>query len=80
MARFYAGVDSRCAAWTGTIDLPDVTYYLGHETLIAREDDRAVMGWQRNIFAFMVRNSARMSNYFHLPPDQTVEIGRTVAI
>jgi KUP system potassium uptake protein len=70
----------RCAAWTGAIDLTDITYYIGHETLIAREDDLAITAWQRAIFVFMVRNSARMSNYFHLPPDQTVEIGRTVAI
>ncbi len=71
---------SRCADTTGPIDLMDLTYYLGHETLVAREDARAMMAWQRNIFAFMIRNTARMSNYFHLPPDQTVEIGRTVAI
>jgi KUP system potassium uptake protein len=74
------GAISSCAAVTGGIDLSDVTYYVGHETLAAREDDRAIMAWQRHIFAFMVRNSARMSDYFHLPPDQTVAIGRTVAI
>ena len=69
-----------CAPWAGAMDLADVTYYLGHETLIAREDGRAMAPWQRNIFGFMARNSARMSNFLHLPPDQTVEIGRTVAI
>jgi KUP system potassium uptake protein len=70
----------QCAATVGAIDLADVTYYVGHETLAARDDDRAIMAWQRGIFGFMVRNSARMSDYFHLPPDQTVSIGRTVAI
>ncbi len=69
-----------CADTTGAVDLADVTYYVGHETLAAREDARAIMAWQRHIFAFMVRNSARMSDYFRLPPDQTVGIGRTVAI
>ena len=71
---------SGCAHSTVTIDLPDVTYYLGHETLVEREDSPAIMAWQRHSFGFMVRNSARASNYFRLPPDQTVEIGRTVAI
>jgi len=71
---------SQCATVTEKIDLSDVTYYVGRETLIAREDDSALMAWQRHIFAFMVRNSARMVDYFHLPPDQTIEVGRTVAI
>jgi KUP system potassium uptake protein len=74
------GAIARCAQITGAIDPDDVTYYVGYETLTAREDDRAIMAWQRHIYAFMVRNSARMSDYFHLPPDQTVAIGRTVAI
>ncbi|HLZ79286.1 MAG TPA: KUP/HAK/KT family potassium transporter [Sphingomonas sp.] len=71
---------SGCAARAGTVAPSDVTYYLGHETLVERDDDRAIMAWQRYIFAFMVRNSARATNYFRLPADETVEIGRTVAI
>jgi len=68
------------ASWMGAINVPDATYYVGHETLVARKDGSAISGWQRYVFAFMVRNSARTSDFFHLPPDQTVEIGRTVAI
>lgn len=70
----------RCAATIGGIALSDVIYYIGHETLIPAQGEHAIMAWQRHVFAFMVRNSARMSDYFRLPPDQTVEIGRTVAI
>jgi KUP system potassium uptake protein len=69
-----------CAPATGAVDLADVTYYIGHETLVEREGARKIMAWYRQMFAFMVRNSARASNYFRLPADQTVEIGRTVAI
>jgi KUP system potassium uptake protein len=73
-------VVGQCANTAGAIDLSDVTYYVGHETLIARDDASALMAWQRHMFAFMVRNSARMADYFHLPTDQTVEVGRTIAI
>lgn len=31
-------------------------------------------------FAFMVRNSTHITNYYRLPGDQVVEIGRRVAI
>ena len=64
----------------GRGDPRDVTYYVGHEALVAREDGRGLPGWQRECFAFMARNAAQMSDYFRLPPDQTVQIGRTVAI
>jgi KUP system potassium uptake protein len=74
------GAVEQCAVSTGDGDMADVVYYVGHETLVARDDDRAIMAWQRNLFDFMVRNSARKSAVFRLPPDQTVEIGRTIAI
>ena len=58
-----------------TIDLGDVTYYVGHETVIHREDGRGLPAWQETIFAVMER-----SDFFSLPTDQVVEIGRQVAI
>ena len=67
-------------ACSSMIDLADVTYYVGHEALTAREDGRGLPDWQRAAFAFMARNAAQMTDYFRLPPDQTVQIGRTVAI
>ena len=32
-----------------TIDLDDVTYYVGHETVIGREDGRGLPAWQEGI-------------------------------
>lgn len=57
----------------------EITWYLGHETIIARERD-GMASWQRNCYAFMVRNSTHITNYYRLPGDQVVEIGRRVAI
>jgi KUP system potassium uptake protein len=63
-----------------TIDLDDVTYYVGHETVISRSEGRGLPHLLEVLFAAMQRNSAHVSEYFRLPPDATVEIGRQVAI
>jgi KUP system potassium uptake protein len=63
-----------------TVDLDDVTYYVGHETVIRREDTRGLPAWQEGPFAFMERNAVHVSDFFSLPNDQVVEIGRQIAI
>jgi KUP system potassium uptake protein len=63
-----------------TIDLDDVTYYVGHETVIGREDGKGLPAWQEQVFAVMERNAVHVSDFFNLPNDQVVEIGRQVAI
>jgi KUP system potassium uptake protein len=63
-----------------TIDLADVTYYVGHETVIAREDNTGLPAWQEKFFAVMERNAVHVGDFFSLPNDQVVEIGRQVAI
>jgi KUP system potassium uptake protein len=63
-----------------TVDLADVTYYVGHETVIGRDDGMGMPGWQERFFAVMERNAVHVSDFFSLPNDQVVEIGRQVAI
>jgi KUP system potassium uptake protein len=63
-----------------TVDLNDVTYYVGHETVISREDDLGLPQWQEGMFAVMERNAIHVSDFFSLPTDQVVEIGRQVSI
>ena len=62
------------------VDLDDVTYYVGHETVVGREDGKGLPGWQEAFFAVMERNAVHVSDFFSLPTDQVVEIGRQVAI
>ena len=62
------------------IDLTDVTYYIGHETIIPREDAKALPRWLEALFAAMQRNSAHLTDYFRLPSDAVVEIGRQISI
>ncbi|THD70349.1 MAG: potassium transporter Kup [Bradyrhizobium sp.] len=63
-----------------TIDLDDVTYYVGHETVVGREDGRGLPAWQEQFFALMERNAIHISDFLSLPTDQVVEIGRQVSI
>jgi KUP system potassium uptake protein len=62
------------------LDLKDVTYYVGHETIIPSNDQNALPKWIEAAFAFMQRNSLHVSDYFRLPADSVVEIGRQIAI
>jgi KUP system potassium uptake protein len=62
------------------IDLSDITYYVGHETVVPGEDEKALPRWVEALFAFMQRNSAHLTEYFKLPVEAVVEIGREVSI
>jgi len=62
------------------IELDDVTYYVGHETIVHREDGKGLAKWEEALFAAMERNAMHVSDFFKLPRDSVVEIGRQVAI
>jgi KUP system potassium uptake protein len=62
------------------VDLSDVTYYVGHETIVHREDGRALPRWIEAMYAAMQRNSVHVSDFFRLPAESVVEIGREIAI
>ncbi len=62
------------------ISLEDVTYYIGHETVMPREDGEGLPVWQVSLFSAMDRNEAKVTDFFKLPRNDVVEIGREVAI
>lgn len=63
-----------------TVNLNDVTYYVGHETVVSREDGLGLPAWQETLFTMMERNAVHVSDFFSLPSDQVVEIGRQISI
>ena len=71
---------TQCRAKHAHINLDDVTYYVGHETIIPREDGKGLPRWETALFAAMGRNAARISDSLHLPHDHVVEIGREIEI
>jgi KUP system potassium uptake protein len=62
------------------LELQDVTYYVGHETIVRREDGTGMVLWEEAFYAAMVRNAARVSDILRLPRDGVVEIGRQIPI
>jgi KUP system potassium uptake protein len=62
------------------VDLSDVTYYVGHETIVHREEGKALPRWIEAMYAAMQRNSVHVSDFFRLPAECVVEIGREIAI
>jgi KUP system potassium uptake protein len=62
------------------LKLDDVTYYVGHETVIRRADGKGLPRVVESMFAFLQRNSMHVSDYFRLPADSVVELGREIAI
>jgi KUP system potassium uptake protein len=60
--------------------LEDMTYYVGHEIIIHRERGAELPLWQEKIFAAMIRNASHVTDYFRLPSEQVVEIGRQISI
>ncbi len=63
-----------------SFDSADVVYYVAHEQIVSREDGSGMPRLLEAIFAFLQRNSAPLTDYFHVPPDKVVEIGRELAI
>jgi KUP system potassium uptake protein len=61
------------------LDLADVTYFLGRETLIVTAR-KGMMQWRERLFAVMARNSVRATTFFRLPPERVVELGVQVEI
>jgi KUP system potassium uptake protein len=62
------------------LKLDDVTYYVGHETVVPRDDRKGLPRVVETMFAFLQRNSMHVSDYFRLPADSVVELGREIAI
>ena len=66
------------AASSGRIDkcdLQQLTYYTGHETIIASARRLGMARWREEIFAFMHHNAQRPGAYFKIPSGQIMEIG-----
>jgi KUP system potassium uptake protein len=62
------------------IDLTDITYYIGRETIIPREDVPGMWVWRETVFAFLQRNATRTAAFFGVPTGQVVEFGTEIEI
>jgi KUP system potassium uptake protein len=62
------------------LDLDDVTYYIGHETVVPGDAGKGLGRWEEALFAWMERNSQHVMDTLKLPADNVVEIGRQIPI
>src|SRR5947199_6805710 len=62
------------------IDLTDITYYIGRETIIPREDIPGMWVWRESLFAFLQRNAERSAAFFGVPTKQVGEFGTEIEI
>src|SRR6266852_2939164 len=62
------------------IDLTDITYYIGRETIIPSEDIPGMWVWRETVFAFLQRNAERSAAFFGVPTRQVVEFGTEIEI
>jgi KUP system potassium uptake protein len=62
------------------VDPSNVTYFIGRESVVGREDGKGLPGLVQSLFAFLLSNSSEAIEYYRLPRDQVVEIGRQFAI
>jgi KUP system potassium uptake protein len=60
--------------WELPIEMEDVTYFLGRETLLAT-DAGEMSAKEEQLFSFLSRNAQSAARYFCLPPRRVVEIG-----
>lgn len=61
------------------IDLDDVTYFLGRETLLVTRQP-GMAQWREQLFVLMSRNAQRAVTFFRLPPERVVELGIQVEL
>jgi KUP system potassium uptake protein len=59
-------------------DSDDAAYFIGRETILTKS--RGLERWRTGLFALMHRNSSSAVQYYSLPPEQVIEIGRQIAL
>ncbi len=60
-------------------DLAEVTYYVGRQTVVAAKRSH-LSRWREGLFSFLNRNTTHPITFFHIPPQQVVELGIEVEI
>jgi KUP system potassium uptake protein len=62
------------------VEVKDVTFFLGRETLIAAKRSGGMALWREHLFSFMSRNAYRATQFFKIPHDQVIEIGSQIEL
>jgi KUP system potassium uptake protein len=70
-----------------SLQLHEVSFYLGRETLIVMPRQRgaphapgSMVGWRARLFSVMSRNAQSATAFFGLPPNRVVELGAQIQV
>lgn len=74
-----ADILKACAGKGLRLELSEITFFLGRETLLASERPGMAI-WREHLFSFMSRNAERATAYFGIPANQVIEVGIQVEI
>ena len=70
----------RACAGHASLNIDDAVYYLGQDTIVTREDGKGLAEWQVSLYAALERNSIHFGDFFRLPSNNVVLIGRQIDI
>lgn len=62
------------------VPIDKITYFLGQEHLLAKDNGRGMAYWREKLFAFMSRNSEAASKFFNLPPERVITVGLMIEL
>ncbi|WP_174801375.1 potassium transporter Kup [Martelella limonii] len=63
-----------------SLDVNNVTYFLGRETVIPSETGFTLLSLQERLFCALARNALRATAFYNLPPEKVVELGMQIEI
>jgi KUP system potassium uptake protein len=71
---------TQLAAGGCDFDPGKLTYFVGSERVISREDGRGLPRWMELLFSAMLRNSTRVTDYLQVPREQLIDLGREISV
>lgn len=58
----------------------ELTYFVDMEKIVACEDGHGIPRWIRSVFALLLRNGTRVTDYLRIPGNQMADISRHISI
>jgi KUP system potassium uptake protein len=62
------------------VDLENAVYFAARDEVVRSKAGGTFSWWRLPLFAFLFRNSVRVSDLFNLPASNFIEVGRQIEI
>lgn len=61
------------------VDLSEVSYFLGRRTIVS-DPQRGLPEWQDKIYIMLAKSAVAATDFYRIPPNQAIEMGRQITI